>query len=211
MTRPPEYLAPYLRAARYHGGGFGSLLWASPTTQAARFDAMMRLVEMNGATILDVGCGRADLLDHLLVQGVRPAQYIGLEAVPELADAAEAKRLPRSTIIRADFVDQPLRMLVGAEIVAFSGSLNTLADDDFASTLRTAFQAARWAVVFNFLCSPRLAGQDYLRWRPRAVVKRLCLGIAGNVQTLDDYLDGDCTAAMLRDSLVPSDRYSGRG
>ena len=56
------YLQPYLKAAERHGAGFGSLLWASPETQASRFDAVERLGRLHGKSILDVGCGRADLL-----------------------------------------------------------------------------------------------------------------------------------------------------
>jgi hypothetical protein len=38
-----DYLIPYQRAAALHGAEFESLLWASPQTQAARFDAFGRL------------------------------------------------------------------------------------------------------------------------------------------------------------------------
>src|SRR5688572_20626498 len=68
-----RYLEPYVRAAARHGEGFGSLLWASPQTQGARFDALMRLCEFGGRNVLDVGCGRADFLDHLIKREVRPA------------------------------------------------------------------------------------------------------------------------------------------
>src|SRR5438045_4009908 len=53
------YLLPYLKAAELHGSGFGSLLWASPETQATRFDAIERLGRLHGKSVLDVGCGRA--------------------------------------------------------------------------------------------------------------------------------------------------------
>src|SRR5215213_2125323 len=74
----PAYLSPYLKAASRHGAGFSSLLWASPQTQAVRFAALTRIVDLNGKSLLDVGCGRADLLDFLLAQNVRPAHYVGL-------------------------------------------------------------------------------------------------------------------------------------
>src|SRR5437868_1227064 len=61
----PDYLEPYLDAARTHGGGFGSLLWASPQTQAARFQAIHRIIDLSGARVLDAGCGRADLPEFL--------------------------------------------------------------------------------------------------------------------------------------------------
>jgi SAM-dependent methyltransferase len=199
------YLVPYLKAAERHGAGFGSLLWASPETQATRFDAIERLGRLHGKNILDVGCGRADLLGYLLGRGVRPADYTGIEAVSELASAAERNcaagaagrgGAPPARIIRADFLREPLRLFVGADVVVFSGSLNTVDDGPFYDTIRRAFEATADVVVFNFLCSPYLAGADYLRWRRPSDVLGFCSQLSRDVRTLDDYLQGDSTVAL---------------
>lgn len=200
----PPYLAPYRRAARAHGAGFGSLLWASPSTQAARFDAIARIYPLDGKSLLDVGCGRADLLDFLRARGVRPADYIGIEAVDELADAAARKQAPSVRILQTDFVRDPARMFVGADVVVFSGSLNTADDEVFYATLRRAYDAAAEALVFNFLCSPMLAGQSYLAWRRPDAVLRFARGLeGGEVRTLEDYLEGDCTVAVCKPAPSP--------
>jgi SAM-dependent methyltransferase len=198
MQRPdePKYLVPYMRAAQRYGGDFRALLWASLRTQAARFEAFCRLADFHGATVADIGCGRADFLDHLLARGIRPAHYVGLEAVDAIAQAAEDKRHPDCQIVRADFVRQPLRMFVGADVVVFSGSLNTLAPSDFYATLRQAFQAATHKLIFNFLDSPQLAGQMYLHWHDPSDVLLFARSLTHEVRLLDDYLDGDCTLCL---------------
>src|SRR5207237_7660557 len=94
----PTYLTPYLDATQRHGAGFASLLWASPSSQAARFDAISRLYDFNKKTMLDAGCGRADLLDYLIDRWNRPQHYIGVEVMDCLADAAERKQHRRCTI-----------------------------------------------------------------------------------------------------------------
>jgi SAM-dependent methyltransferase len=192
------YLEPYHSAANKHGAEFGSLLWASPQTQAARFDAIERLGRLHRKSVLDVGCGRADLLDFLLDRDVRPADYVGLEAVEDLARAAEAKRrrMKDVRIVRGDFVRDPVKMFVAADVVVFSGSLNTLDDRDFYRTLSRAFDACADAVVFNFLCNHYLAGADYLRWRRPADVVAFASQLSPDVRTLDDYLHGDFTVAL---------------
>jgi SAM-dependent methyltransferase len=199
--RDPAYLKPYLRAARNHGGGFGSLLWASARTQATRFDAIRRIHDLKGRSILDVGCGRADLLDFLLKKGVRPADYVGIEAVEPLAEAAEEKAkyaaIP-ARIFRGDFVTEPIRMFVGADVVIFSGSLNTTDDEAFYATLRRAYEAAAEALVFNYLPADTLAGRNYLKWRPASAVIRFARTLGGKVSCLDDYLDGDSTMAVRK-------------
>lgn len=194
-----EYLAPYRDAAARHGGAFASLLWANPQTQAVRFDAIRRACDLRGKSILDVGCGRADLLVYLRSRRIPIADYIGIEAVDALADVAEQKLDPGDRIIRADFIREPVRMFVGADVVIVSGSLNTTDDARFYPTLRRAFDAAAQTLVFNFLCSPQLAASAYLRWRHSADVLAFVATLgASHVEKLADYLAGDCTVIARR-------------
>lgn len=192
------YLEPYIRATREHGAGFASLLWASPGSQRMRFDAICRAYDLNGKSVLDAGCGRADLMQYLVQKQIRPADYIGLEAVEPLAAAAEARVLPRTRILRGDFVRDPCRLFVGADAIVFSGSLNTMDSDAFYNVLGRAWDAAAEAVVFNFLCSPALAGKDYLVWHPPDRVKNFVCRLCEKVTVLSDYLQGDCTIAMVK-------------
>lgn len=197
----PSYLAPYLKAARRFGGGFGSLLWASPRTQGLRFEALGQIADFSGKSVADIGCGRGDLLDYLLSISAVPSQYIGLEAVEAVARAAEDKRrlgFTNCTILRADFIRQPQRLFVGAEFIVFSGSLNTLEPAEFYATLGHAFQAAGEKLIFNFLDLPNLAGESYLHWYPRREVLDFAHRLTPEVQVLDGYLTGDCTMALTR-------------
>lgn len=194
----PSYLVPYRRAVARFGGTFSALLWASPRTQAMRFDAARRMVDFEGKIIADIGCGRADLLDYLLDRGIRPAHYIGIEAVDAMVEAAEHKHHARCTIVRADVVKDPRRLFVGADIVIFSGSLNTMDEETCHRTLGHAFRAATHALVFNFLDSPELAGEQYLTWHPRERMLAFARRLGGEAAMLHDYLAGDCTIRVER-------------
>ena len=197
VIREP-YLEPYLQAAEIYGAGFSALLWASPNTQRARFDAIARAHPLRDKSILDAGAGRADLLGFLLDRNLRPADYIGLEAVEPLADVAESRAYPNCRIIRGDFIREPARLFVGADVIVFSGSLNTMPPDSFYDTLPRAYDAAAEAVVFNFLSSPALAGKNYLVWHPSEQVQAFAARLGGEVRTIADYLQGDCTIAMVK-------------
>lgn len=196
MDDKAEYLEPYRAAARRHGAGFGALLWASQRTQGVRFEALVRAAEFEGRRVLDVGCGRGDLLDFMDSQGIRVASYVGIEGVAELAAAARGKEREDVQIIEADFVAEPARMFVGAQVVAISGALNTMGAEAFYRTIRRAYEAASEVLVFNFLCSERLAGASYLSWHRLEEV----LGVVGTfsreVRVVEDYLEGDCTVAV---------------
>lgn len=202
----PSYLAPYHRAVERFGGTFQSLLWASPRSQALRFEAARRLVDFEGRIIADIGCGRADLLDDLLDHHIRPARYIGIEAVDALAEAAERKYHRHCTILRADVVREPARLFVGADVVVFSGSLNTMDVPTCHATLRHAFRAATHTLVFNFLDSPDLAGAPFLTWHSRQDMLAFARTLSDDVQLLHDYLDGDCTLRVGR-SAEPLDEF----
>ena len=201
MSNPeqPTYLQPYSRAVKRHGADFRALLWASRRTQELRFEALAHVADPTGLTVLDLGCGRADLLDFFNARGTPPRKYVGLEGVRELAEAAENKHAPDSRIIIADFVREPRRMQVGADVVYCSGALNTIESNDFYLTIRNAFAAAKRAFVFNFLSSSLLAGTNYLRWHPTRDVMKFCRTLSGDVRKHEGYIEGDCTIGMWKE------------
>lgn len=192
-SEAPNYLQPYTLAAKRFGGGFGSLLWASPKTQRARFQALVRLASFHDRKILDLGCGRCDFLAYLLSQRIEPAFYIGVEAIAPLAEAARNVAFPNATIIDADFVKNPSIMKQDAQVVVFSGSLNTLESTQFYLVLEQAFAAAKNTLIFNFLSTPLLAGKPFLHWHAPSDVAAFAQKLSGDVHYLTDYLEGDCT------------------
>jgi len=195
-ARTADYLKPYRQAASQHGDRFGSLLWASPRTQAARFDAIRRLADMDGKRVLDAGCGRADLMDFLTQGGIEPTAYVGIEAVDELAAAAIKKTLAGARIIHGDFVREPRLLDIGADVIVFSGSLNTVEKEQFYLSLKQGFEAAGEVMVFNFLAAKHIASAQWLRWHEAKDVLLFARSLSREVRMLEDYLDGDCTIAV---------------
>lgn len=198
--QPPNYLEPYLAAIQRNGPAFRSLLWSSEATQEARFIAIAEIIELSGKSILDVGCGRGDLLDFLRNRHIDYAHYVGLEAIDSFADQAQARCGEREMIVRADFVRDPGRMYAGADVVIFCGSLNTLNRASFHDTLRHGLAATAGTMVFNFLCSPLLSNAKHLTWHPATDVVDFLRPLAHDLIVRDEYLDGDCTIAARKGS-----------
>jgi hypothetical protein len=202
-SEQPAYLQPYARAVRRHGAAdLRALLWASRQTQATRFAALLSMADPSGLTVLDLGCGNADLLDFLIARGHVPQRYVGLEGVADLAESARKKGHAMAEIIGGDFVRDARAMDVGADITFCSGALNTLDPAEFYQTIRSAFEASRQALVFNFLSSPLLAGMSYLRWYERGDVLRFARSLTREVDVRDDYLEGDCTMALRKAAVA---------
>ncbi len=200
VSASPSYLEPYQAASRKYGAGFGSLLWASPKTQAIRFKGLLQAVSIDGLTVMDVGCGRADLLPYMLATHRYPRSYLGVEAIEALALAAEKLQYPNCRIIRGDFVDDPSVLDAGADVLLYSGSLNTMDSPSFYACIRSAHAAANRAVAFNFLCSPLLAGAGHLAWHSVDQVMEFCRGLSCQVKLFNNYMRGDATIALFKDS-----------
>jgi SAM-dependent methyltransferase len=192
----PAYLLPYRRVASR--GGLRSMLYRSQRAQEIRFDAIARNCPLAGRRVLDVGCGRADLLAYLRARGTWPREYVGIEAQPALAADARSRRYANCRILEGDFVVRPALLQAGAQVVVFSGSLNLLENAEFYRVLRAGWAAAGEVLVFNFLCSPRLAGAPWLRWHPLQAVARFARSLSPSVRVDGAYEPGDCTLVLTR-------------
>lgn len=194
----PVYLHPYHDAREHGARGFHALLWSSREGQQVRFEAIARSCPLADRRILDVGCGRADLLGYLLDRGILPAHYTGLDGVPASLRAARRKKYARCKILAADFVREPEKLQVGADVVVFSGSLNTLPRPQFYRTLLAAWAATGQCLVFNFLSSQYWAGDPWLFWHRRSSVLAFCRSLGGDPRFDESYLPGDCTVAVWK-------------
>ncbi len=164
MSERPAYLRPYQEAVDAHGPRFEALLWNRPETQLVRFAALVSMLDLVGATLADMGCGRADLAVYLRDQGVGYAGYVGVEGVQELCEASEKRAasegLERCVFRRLDFVAdaEAFPALVREDAVqafVFSGSLNTLEQPGAMAVLQRAWDALGstpgGVLAFNFL------------------------------------------------------------
>jgi hypothetical protein len=77
--------------------------------------------------------------------------------------------------------------------------LNTLDTPAFYRSLQAAFDAAKQAVVFNFLCSPFLAAASHLTWHSTDEVMEFARRLSGQVKLYDQYMRGDATVAIFKD------------
>ncbi len=200
------YLQPYRVALKRFGPGFKATLWNSPETQALRFDVMIDLAGLDGASVLDVGCGRGDFAAHLIDREVPFSAFVGVDALPEMVEAASGRALPRCRFLHADAVADPAVLTTGApDFVCFSGTLNTMSDETARQLVCRAYEAAAQGVVFNFLSTRahrRFADRDTTPARRFDPLKWLdfALGLSSRVAFTQAYLDGhDATILIAHD------------
>ncbi|MFG0328408.1 MAG: class I SAM-dependent methyltransferase [Phycisphaerales bacterium] len=200
-----SYLKPYEQALRRFGPGFETTLWSNRRSQVARFAALNEVVDLEDKRLLDAGCGEGDLAEWLDSAGVPYRAYIGLEGLDALVRKANERGLPRSEFHTADFVSDPQALRIGRpDIIFFSGSLNTLREDDARRVVEYAYDAAVECVAFNFLsdrCPPARRNEDTgpaTRFDTLAWIK-WALDRTHRVAFHQEYLDGhDAMIVMWR-------------
>ncbi len=203
----PDYLAPYADAVRTHGASFEATLWASREKQEGRFAVIASMVDLTGRVIVDAGCGMGDLAVFCEANGIAYGRYIGLEAMPDMVEAAKRRGLAEARFEVSDFaadtgVFERLARSDGTDLVVFSGSLNTFEPEAAFAVVARAFRAAREGVVFNFLSAKNhernpINPAPARRFEPAHMLD-LALGLTPRVLFRQDYFDGhDATVAML--------------
>ena len=88
---PPEETARwYEDKVRRYGFDHRGLGFRNKSSQDRRFEAMLELGDLDGARVLDVGCGFGDLLDFLRGRGI-DAEYTGLDVCAPMIDRCREK------------------------------------------------------------------------------------------------------------------------
>ena len=201
---PDRYLKPYREAVERYGAGFHATLWTNPESQRLRFNVMIDMAALHGCSIVDAGCGQGDFAEHLIERQVAFKRYIGIDAVPEMIEAARKRCLPRCEFHFGDVIhDQtPLRE-IDPDFVCISGTLNTMDEETARKLVEAAFEASMVGVIFNFL-SDRVGEKwgshnigpaqrfNTLSWIDWALTK------TPRVSFTQDYMDGHDATILMR-------------
>lgn len=148
-----DYVERYERRLREHGHSPATLGWGKPGREHVRFQVMADVVEEVDATsVLDVGCGFADLYGHLMQQGW-VGRYSGIDIVPGLlAEARE--RHPTLDLQEADI--SAYEPAEDFDVVVASGVFNArLRSGDneahIARSVERMYALCRRAVCVDFM------------------------------------------------------------
>jgi SAM-dependent methyltransferase len=134
---------------RRYGYDPRSLGWL-PGTQEARFRVLTAIGDLEGCSVLDVGCGFGDLYDYIRRSGIT-VDYTGIDLCPDLLEIAR-RRHPDARFIVADFEEAKVE---GRFDWAFeSGVFNykVAGHEDFVrNMIRKMFRSATRGIAIDFL------------------------------------------------------------
>ena len=134
-----------------YGQGPQALFWENRRVQELRFDILLRCGVKAGDSVLDVGCGFADLYHYMENRGL-DVDYTGIDLSPDMIDAA-TMRAPDLKLYAGDMFDfNPPEQAY--DWVLLSGALNEPLQDDGAyvqAMLPRLYAACRKGMAFNLL------------------------------------------------------------
>jgi SAM-dependent methyltransferase len=180
------------RIQQYGAGGPRALGWNHTDGQLARFETLAKIGDLAHHSVLDAGCGYADLYPFLR-QRYAGVQYHGVEQIPELLDVARARYrdAPAITLSGGDFLRTPLPP---ADYVLASGSLNYRhRNPEFIyQAIEKLFGSCHLGLGFNLLSWEPAGGGPLAAYEPASILA-FCQQLAPRAELLEGYWEGDFT------------------
>ncbi|MEA2494980.1 MAG: hypothetical protein QOJ29_2891, partial [Thermoleophilaceae bacterium] len=153
---PPEDSAPFARIASYydalvdeHGDSAHACDYGDPRSQTKRFEVLTSGLPLDGAQLLDVGCGLGHLADYLEQRGF-DVSYTGVDLSPRMIELAQERRADLDVRVADILTDDIGRF----DVVIANGIFYLLGEhaEEMMRTLVTRmFELARAAIAFNSL------------------------------------------------------------
>jgi SAM-dependent methyltransferase len=165
-----------------------ALGWRDSAQQRLRFDVLASLARLqSGNSILDIGCGFADLYDYLREHDI-DVEYTGCDLVPEVLAVARCRH-DGLTLEQRDVLEQPYAK-TSFDHVFISGIFNHHLRDNvefLERMLRSAFETSRLSVCANMTTDRVDYRDEHLFYFAPADVLNSCLSLTRHVALRHDY------------------------
>lgn len=183
---------------KFHGTDSPYALgWRNDHDQLVRFEALIQIADLNGKSILDAGCGYADLYPYLKQRFPGMGYYCGVEQIPELVNEAIRRyaNLPDTNFLPRSFLHGNLPV---KDYVFASGSLNYgSANPGFVfDAISRLYNACSSGLAFNLLKFMPADG-TLVAYEPEDILA-YCHTLSHHVVFKDDYAPEDFTIFMYR-------------
>ena len=194
FSQPEEAARWYAERVRAHGYDYRGLGFGRRSSQEKRFEALLHLGDLDGRSVLDVGCGFGDFLVFLLERGIE-VDYTGIDVCePMITRCRERFGAGEGRFVRADLLDfDPAQKF---DYVVASGLFGLDAADAherMRPMVEKLFALAGRGVAMNFLStrSPTRTDDRIYVDPPKALEAGLVLTPAARID--HTYLPNDFT------------------
>lgn len=190
-------------------GTVGALGYRGEESQSKRFEALTAMADLNGCSVLDIGCGHGDLKGFLDAR-FHGYSYIGIDQMAEFVVQARSRygQRPSCYFCVADFTGAELPQ---ADYVFASGVLGYRCEDKdfYFSMIVKMYLAANQALAFNMLDAAKFPQHPLLVGHDVGWVMDFCKRLSPNVQLVRGYLEDDFTVVMCKHPTPACGRGAG--
>lgn len=200
-----------------HGYKPQALYWSNQEIQEIRFQTLMQILPKASQlkdhhwSLLDVGCGFADLYSFLNTKHYFP-QYSGIDISPDMVSAAQSIHgeidVMSGELSDFDFQENQF------DYVFLSGALNEVVETELEglaekqgqyarSTMQTMYAISKAGVAFNLLDARHpwvKSRSDLQSFLPEDIVA-FCQTFADKVTLIEGYLENDFTVLLHKDNM----------
>ena len=195
-----EIAARYRERLKQHGPGMHALATGTPERQQTRFGVLAGIGDLQGASVLDLGCGYGDFYQYLLSQGIR-TRYTGYDITPEFIELA-AQRFPESHFevrdVQVDGIPGKFDYVVCSQ--TFN---NRLAHEDnlklMQDILRIGYEACEQGFAIDMFTSYVDFREDRLFYYSPEEIFRFCKTLTKRVLLRHDYPLFEFTVYLYKD------------
>ena len=193
------------RIFRYHHDlikdhGVGNTLalgWRTSQEQSIRFETLAQIDDLNDRSVLDAGCGHADLYPWLKARFPQMKNYCGVEQIPELVDEAIRRygHFEDTRFIARSFLRGSLPV---SDYVFVCGSLNYGSSKPGAiyDAIVLLFEACSMGLAFNLL-KYMPVDSTLVAYNPEDILA-FCRTLTANVIYKDGYAPEDFTIFLYK-------------
>jgi SAM-dependent methyltransferase len=188
-----------------HGVDLKTLNVGDPVKYAKQHAVHAGVGDLEGATVLDVGCGLATYLEFLRSRNVN-VKYIGFDIVPPFIEI-NRERFPECTFEVRDFTAEGCEPLI-ADYVTMCQVFNNRYEADnnesvVGAALEKAFAACRRAVSVDMLSTYVNFREPNLAYFSPERMFGVAKAITKYVRLRHDYLPHHFTLFLYRDEAPP--------
>ncbi len=179
-------------------GSVEALGWRGDVSQLKRFELLAGIGDLNGCSLLDVGCGHGDLKGFLDRMYSNYA-YIGIDHMPEFVDMAKSRYggFANTHFFQADFTTAQFPQV---DYAVASGALSyrCASPQFYTDMIAKLYAVAGKGVAFNMLLAGRFPDHPLLIGHDPVAIASFCKQLSPRVEVVDGYLEDDFTVLMYK-------------
>lgn len=191
----------YDRACLRFSSSYKAVGWYSLHTQRRRFDVLSDMANWHQKSILDVGCGQADLLGYLHDHGIVP-DYTGIDLSANMLQKSREK-FPQNSFYQQDLFSLPTEKQYDYCVASgpFNHKLRVSQTRYIHSAITQMMGLSRLGVAFNLLSDKTPAAEKddtQFFYYSAEKIRRFCLTFSAHVEVKEGYLPNDFTVYVYK-------------